>query len=84
MADLMKELVDGVVKSVVSEILKKTGLTGTTRRKKRTTTKRKTATRSTLSRTSGTRKKTTRSPAKKQVSRRRTVKARSKPRQRAR
>lgn len=80
MADLSKELVSGVIGSALREILKKTGATRTaTRRTKRRSRKA----------TSGgglladVLEAAIHEPAKKQVSRRRTVKARSKIRRRS-
>jgi len=70
MANLMKELVSGVVESVLKEILKKAGGTTTTKRQKRQT----------RSASTGRFKKATvakAKPAKKQVSRRKTAASRS-------
>ena len=80
MADLIKELVSGVVDSALKEILKKTGV-------KRSSTKRtKRRARTTSSASGGIlgdiREAAIRKPAKKQVSRRRTAAARSKTRRR--
>lgn len=80
MADLIKELVSGVVDSALKEILKKTGV-------KRTSTKRtKRRARTTASAGGGILghilEAAIRKPAKKQVSRRRTAAARSKTRRR--
>ncbi len=85
MADLMKELVTGVVEKVVKELLNKAGVTTTTKRKRR-----KTRTASTAdgepARSARTgrfvKKKTAAKPARKQVSRRRTAASRSKQRTR--
>ncbi|WP_457583287.1 hypothetical protein [Ensifer canadensis] len=79
MADLIKELVSGVVDSALKEILKKTGV-------KRTATKR-TKRRSRKAATGGILgdilEAAIGKPAKKQVSRRRTASARSKTRRRS-
>ncbi|KQS98204.1 MULTISPECIES: hypothetical protein [unclassified Rhizobium] len=74
MANLINELVTGVVESVLKEVLKKSGVKTTTSKRQRQT----------RSATTGRFKKATKpkaaKPAKKQVSRRRTAAARSKTR----
>lgn len=96
MSGVMDTLISGIVKSAMSEILKKAGVKSTTtKRSKRKT--RTNNTPSTRSSRSGKRKAgpvsgssgrgarataTMRTPAKKQVSKRRTITARSKARQR--
>jgi len=70
MADLMKELVSGVVESVLKEILKKAGGTTTKRQKRQT----RSATTGRFKKAPATKAKV----AKKQVSRRRTAASRSK------
>ncbi|WP_275782820.1 hypothetical protein [Pararhizobium gei] len=67
MADLIKELMTGVIDSVLKEILKKTGTRTPTKRSKRQK----------RSATTGRFKKAVARPAKRQVSRRRTAASRS-------
>ncbi|MGH6808961.1 MAG: hypothetical protein ACREEJ_19285 [Ensifer adhaerens] len=76
MADLIKELVSGVVDSALKEILKKTGV-------KRTATKRRTRKAATGGILGDILDAAIGRPAKKQVSRRRTASARSKARRRS-
>ncbi|WP_455873217.1 hypothetical protein [Rhizobium yanglingense] len=75
MADIVKELVSGIVETVLKEILKKTALRTTTKRKKRQT---RSSTTGRFARTGSTANK----PARKQVSKRRTATARSRQRSR--
>ncbi|MQW90573.1 hypothetical protein [Sinorhizobium saheli] len=80
MADLIKELVSGVVESALREVLKKTGATRTaTKRTKRRTGKSKPA----GGLLAEIVEAAIRKPARKQVSRRRTAAARSKLRRRS-
>lgn len=90
MSGVMDTLISGIVKSAMSEILKKTGVKSTTTKR----TKRKARTSSTASKTTSSRKRkpagtsgtsgrgapgtVSRTPAKKQVSKRRTNATRSK------
>jgi hypothetical protein len=71
MANLMKDLVSGVVESVLKEILKKAGGTTATKRQKRQT---RSATTGRFKKAPAAKAK----PAKKQVSRRKTAASRSK------
>lgn len=73
MAGLLNELVNGVVDSVLKEILKKTGGRTATKRQKRQT---RSATTGRFKKAASTKAR----PAKKQVSRRRTAASRSKTR----
>ncbi|APO74973.1 hypothetical protein AM571_CH02164 [Rhizobium etli 8C-3] len=75
MADIMKELVSGVVETVLREILKKTAVRNTTKRKKRKT---RSSTTGRFTRTASAAIK----PARKQVSKRRTATSRSRQRSR--
>ena len=75
MADLIKEIITGVVENVVKELLKKSHGRTTTKRKKRQT--RSASTGRFVKKTSRTPR-----PARKQVSRRRTAASRSKRRSR--
>jgi hypothetical protein len=83
MADILKSIIDGVVGGVLSEIKKKTGIR-TTRRKKRVNRNAATIKKiEDLLLGKATRKSARTAPAKKQTSRKSTVRARSKVKRRS-